>query len=121
MSSTGRRTLLTILLFAGVLSIGPFISPVPEVDVVGIAPIQGVDDAFTETAPDFVGGEMTDVTGVPEPGHPGWRLLGVALLALGLGVVVTVAGSRPVERRPLRLRPVVSLLPDRRGPPTVTV
>ena len=121
MRSNGRRTLLTIVLCAGVLSIGPFISPVPAVDIVSTTPIQGVDDAFTETAPDIVGGEMTDVTGVPEPGHPGWRLLGVALLALGLGVVVTVAGSRPVERRPLRLRPVVSLLPDRRGPPTVAV
>ena len=121
MRSPGRRTLLTIVLFAGVLSIGPFISPVPGVDALSATPIQGVDDVFTETAADLVGGEMTDATGVPEPGHPGWRLLGVALLAVGLGVVVTVAGSRPVERRPLRLQPVVSLLPDRRGPPTVAV
>jgi hypothetical protein len=64
---------------------------------------------------------MTDATGVPEPGHPGWRLLGVALLAVGLGVVVTVAGSHPVERRALRLRPAVGLLPNRRGPPPFTV
>jgi hypothetical protein len=120
-----RRTLLTIVLFAGVLSIGPFIAPIPDVDVVTAEQLPGTGGvafgAATDSAADIVGGELGDATGVPEPGTPGWRLLGVALLAVGLGVIVPVAGSRPVERRPLRLRPVVALLPDRRGPPTVAV
>jgi MFS family permease len=125
MTSPGRRRVLTILLFAGVLSIGPFISPIPDVDLVSAEQFPASEAApfgsGAETAADVVGGELTDATGVPEPGRPGWRLLAVALLALGLGVVITVAGSRPVERRPLRLRPTVGLLPDRRGPPTVAV
>ncbi len=124
MTSPGRRRVLTILLFAGVLSIGPFISPIPDVDLVSAEQFQVSEAAafgsVAETAADVVGGELTDATGVPEPGRLSARVLAVALLTMALGVA-SVVGARPVERRPLRLRPAVGLLPDRRGPPTVAV
>ena len=125
MTVSRRRVLLTIVLFTGVLSIGPLIAPVPDGVAGEAGQLSGADDAALGAAPydsaDVVSGELTDGTGVPEPGARGWRLLGVALLVLGIGVVIPATGSRPVERRPLRLRPVVALLPDRRGPPSAVV
>lgn len=123
MRPSGRRRLLAILVFAGVLSIGPFIAPTADVDSAATDRHRADDVAFgavAEPVADIVGGELEDSTGVPEPGRRGTRMLAVALLALGL-VVAIVVGARPVEPRPLRLRPAVRLLPDRRGPPTVAV
>ena len=125
MSVSRRRALLAIVLFAGVLSIGPLIAPVPDGGIGDAGPVSGVGDAVfggaLDGAADVVDGELTDGTGVPQPAARSWRLLGVALLVLGLGVVIPATGSRPVERRPLGIRLVVALLPDRRGPPSTIV
>ncbi len=126
MTSPRRRMLLTILLFAGVLSIGPFISPIPEVDVVTIAEFETSEAAAIGShngdAADILGGERYDATGVPEPAaRSGHRLLFVALVTVVLGIALA-AVARPVERGPVRLRrPAAGLLPDRRGPPLFSV
>ena len=124
MTVSRRRALLTIVLFAGVLSVGPLIAPVPHEAGGEAGPVSGVDAVFggaLDGAEDVVDGELTDGTGVPQPAARSWRLLGVALLVLGLGVVVPATGARPVERRPLGIRLVVALLPDHRGPPSTVV
>ena len=126
MRSVGRRTLLTLLVFAGVLTIGPFISPIPEVGVSTVSELGTMEGATIGShggdAADIVGGELYDATGVPEPAaRSGHRLLVVALVTVVLGIALA-AVARPVERGPVRLRrPGVGFLPDRRGPPLFSV
>ncbi len=122
MTAGWRRMLLTVVVFAGVLSIGPFITPIPHGELLSSAElenVQGVAFGSSGGAEDTVVGlSIIDATGVPERGRLGARLLVVFLLGLGLGVVL-LALARPLTRSPVRLRPVVALLPDRRGPPAL--
>lgn len=124
MNAGKRRTLLTILVFGGVLSIGPFIAPTPHLEIVSAAELHGSEGASISSggaAADIVSDQLKDATGVPELARIVHRLLLVALATFVLGIALA-APTRPVARGPVRFRrPGVGLLPDRRGPPSLSV